>query len=202
MHARVTALLGITAMLAFAGVAFAVAAATPPGGEPAPFVSAPPGFHVTLVSKHVPGARFMAFAPNGDLLVAQTAAGSIVVIHPGTSPDAVPEKFDTGLSLPHGMTFFNNRLYVATWSGVQRYQYPDAHATVVFDNMPKGGVHNHRALAIALEGTIYVSSGSTCNVCEEGDERFATILRYGPGDTHGAIYARGLRNASGLGGDR
>ncbi|MBV8204041.1 MAG: PQQ-dependent sugar dehydrogenase [Candidatus Eremiobacteraeota bacterium] len=198
MHVRIVALLGITAAFAIATVALAPGAAAPPSGEPAPFVSAPPGFHVTVVSKHVPGARFMAFAPNGDLLVAQTAAGNIVVIHPGTSPDAVPERFDTGLSLPHGMTFVNDRLYVATWSGVRRYQYPNAHATIIFDNMPQGGVHNRRALAIAADGTIYVSSGSTCNVCEEDDARFATILRYNPGDTHGVIYAHGLRNASGL----
>ena len=140
----------------------------------------------------------MAFAPNGDLVIAQTAAGSLAVIHPATAADAAPETFDTGLTLPHGVVFVKNRLYVATWPGVQSYEYPQRRATTLFDNMPEGGVHNRRALAVAGDGTIYVSSGSTCNVCEERDDRFATILRYDRGDTRGTIYARGLRNASGL----
>jgi glucose/arabinose dehydrogenase len=191
------ALAAIVVVLA-AVIALHRSVAAPATGEPAPFVSAPPGFHVSIVSKHVPGARFMAFAPNGDLVIAQTVAGTIAVIHPGTSPDATPERFDTGLTLPHGVVFVKDRLYVATWSGVLRYDYPQRDPAVLFDDMPTGGVHNHRALAIADDGTIFVSSGSTCNVCDEGDDRFATILRYGPGDTRGTIYARGLRNASGL----
>jgi glucose/arabinose dehydrogenase len=64
--------------------------------------------------------------------------------------------------------------------------------------MPQGGVHNHRAIAIAPDGAIFVSSGSTCNVCAEPDPRFATVLRYNPDGSHGRIYAYGLRNASGI----
>jgi glucose/arabinose dehydrogenase len=184
--------------IAVSAVAAHRGATLPATGDPAPYVSAPPGFLVTIVSKHVPGARFMAVAPNGDLVVAQTAAGNIAVIHQGTPPDAAPERFDEDLTLPHGMVFVKDKLYIATWSGVLRYDYPKPHPTVLFKDMPTGAVHNHRALAIADDGTIYVSSGSNCNVCEEGDDRFATILRYSPGDTRGTIYARGLRNASGL----
>jgi glucose/arabinose dehydrogenase len=165
---------------------------------PAPFLTAPSGFHVSVINKHVPGARYLAVAPNGDILVAQTPAGSIVVIHPGSSPDDRPEEFDVGISLPHGMAFFQGRLYVATWFGAVRYDYPAQHPTVLFDDLPKGGVHDRRALAIAGDGTLFVSSGSNCNVCDERDARFATIVRYVPPEKQSTIYARGLRNASGL----
>ena len=164
---------------------------------PAPGVSAPPGFSVNLIAK-VPGARFMAFAPNGDLLVAQTAAGRIAIVHPGSAPDVQPETFDEGLALPHGLAFFKGQLYVADLSGVRRYAYPDRHGVTVFDDLPEGGMHDRRALAIAADGTIFVSVGSSCNVCAEPNARFATIMRYSPGVAQGEIYAKGLRNASGL----
>ncbi len=169
-----------------------------PSGEAVAFLVAPPGFHVTYVSKHVPGARFLAFAPNGDLVVALTQPGEVVVIHPGASPDAQPDEFDVGVSLPHGVAFLEGNLYLATWFGVLRYDYPAQRPVTLFDDMPKSIDHNRRALAVAGDGTIFVSSGSNCNLCDERDPRFAAILRYGAGDTHGAIYARGLRNASGL----
>jgi glucose/arabinose dehydrogenase len=163
-----------------------------------PFLFVPSGFRVTYVSKHVPGARFMAFAPDGDLVVTETSAGNVVVIAPGSSPDAYPASFASALALPHGVAFFGSKLYVATWSGVIRYDYPSQTPTTLFSNMPEGGDHNSRSLAIAGDGSIFVSSGSTCNLCGESDSRFATVLHYGVGDSVGAIYASGLRNASGL----
>jgi len=140
----------------------------------------------------------MAFAPSGDLVVAEPDSGDVVVIPPGLSPDAAPAVFASGLSIPHGVAFFAGKLYVATWSGVLRYDYPATAPTTLFSNMPQGGDHNRHALAIASDGSIFVSSGSDCNVCDETDSRFATALRYSIGDTVGTIYAHGLRNASGL----
>jgi glucose/arabinose dehydrogenase len=140
----------------------------------------------------------MAFAPNGDLIVSETSSGNVIVIKPGSSPDATPATFVSGLPLPHGLTFFKSQLYVATWAGVVRYNYPAKTPTTLFSNMPEGGDHNRRALAIAGDGSIFVSSGSDCNVCDESDPRFATVLHYGVSDRTGVVYASGLRNASGL----
>jgi len=140
----------------------------------------------------------MAFAPNGDLVVTEPDSGNIVVIPPGLSPDAQPSVFASGLSIPHGVAFFGGKLYVATWSGVVRYDYPANSPTTLFSNMPQSGDHNRRALAIAGDGSIFVSSGSNCNICDESDSRFATVLRYGVGDTVGTVFAHGLRNVSGL----
>ena len=166
--------------------------------QPASFLSLPAGFRATYVSKNVPSARFMAFAPNGHLLVSETANGAIEDIAPGTSPDAQPAIFVNGLSLPHGLAFFNQKLYVASWTGVIRYDYPATTSTVLSSNMAMNADHNYRALAIAADGSFYVSSGSDCNICDEGDSRLATILHYGVGDPAGSVYALGVRNASGL----
>lgn len=177
----------------------ATSAPAPAGSsdEAVGFLRVPPGFRVTYAAKNIPGARFLAVAPNGDLLVAQTRAGKVVVLPAGASPDSTPQTFMRGLA-PHGLAFLNGRLYVAGWAGVTRFDYPSTTGTVLFSNMPQGPDHNARALALASDGTVFVSSGSTCNVCDERDPRFATVLRYAPGDGAGGIYASGLRNASGL----
>lgn len=45
---------------------------------------------------------------------------------------------------------------------------------------------------------MYVSIGSTCNVCVERDKRRATVMQFNPDGSGGRIYASGLRNAVGL----
>jgi cytochrome c553 len=45
---------------------------------------------------------------------------------------------------------------------------------------------------------MYVTVGSTCNVCQEKDARRASMLRYRPDGSGEQIYARGLRNSVGF----
>jgi glucose/arabinose dehydrogenase len=161
----------------------------------------PPGFSIAVVSTRVPDARFMTFAPNGDLLISQPSRGRVVALHPGASPQADPVVVVSGVPFAHGLAMRGDQLYVAGWPGVTRVGYAVSASlppTALFSDMPQGGVHNRRALALAADGSIFVSSGSTCNICAEPDPRFATVLRYDADGAHGRIYASGLRNASGL----
>ena len=43
----------------------------------------PPGFSIRVLAR-VPDARFMALAPNGDLLVSSPAAGRVTLLRPGS----------------------------------------------------------------------------------------------------------------------
>ncbi|HET6451372.1 MAG TPA: PQQ-dependent sugar dehydrogenase [Spirochaetia bacterium] len=181
----------------WAAPAFSQAAA---GGLPFP-LSAPAGFHIEVVSTQVPGARFLAVAPNGDVLVSEIGRGTVVAVPPGSPPGAAPRVVARGLEKPNGLAFRGNDLYIATWSGVTVIpDYPRGVGSprVLVSDMPRNGDHNARALALAADGTIYISSGSDCNICQEDDPRLATVLRYSPGGNGGRIYASGLRNASGL----
>lgn len=165
---------------------------------PAVDLRVPPAFRIQRVASLDGSARFIAIAPNGDLVVTQAARGDVAVIPKGARAQDQPRIFASGLELPNGVAFRGDDLYVATWSGVIRYHYPSSQGQVLFNDMPEGGDHNFRALALDRDGAIYVSSGSTCNVCAESDPRFATVLRYDADGRHGHIYASGLRNASGL----
>jgi len=53
-------------------------------------------------------------------------------------------------------------------------------------------------VALGPDGRIYVSVGSSCNVCRESDPRRAAVLRYNADGSGEEIFASGLRNAVGL----
>lgn len=61
-----------------------------------------------------------------------------------------------------------------------------------------GGGHFTRSIVIAPDSTMYVSVGSSCNICVEADSDRAAVLRFDLEGKGGRVYARGLRNAVGL----
>src|SRR5580698_7911899 len=68
-------------------------------------------------------------------------------------------------------------------------------------NYKYGGWHLTRTIAFAtLHGKtrLYVTVGSSCNVCREKEEIRATLSSMDPDGEHQEIVARGLRNAVGL----
>lgn len=56
-------------------------------------------------------------------------------------------------------------------------------------------LHKNNNLEFGPDGWIYMGVGSTCDVCDEVDERSATIMRFNPDTGESEILASGLRNA-------
>lgn len=158
-----------------------------------------PGFQVELVNSRIRGARFIAAAPNGEILVALISEGRVVAIDPAAPPTAEPRTVLSGLQTPNAPVFHGRDLYVGTYTGIVRIRnYPEGSPEVLVDNLPRHRGHVNRSLAVAADGTMYISVGSSCNVCQESDSRLATIFVFDPGSRQGRIHARGLRNASGM----
>lgn len=157
------------------------------------------GFSIAVFAR-VPGARSMAMAPWGELLVTQPGQGRIVALRSnGDGVSAAERVLAQGLQCPYGMAFHGGRLYVAQSTRIQRFQY-DERGTVgppetVVSGLPQSGCgpHHFRPLAIDTAGNLYIAFGASCNVCVEQDVRRGTVWRYGPDGT-GREYARGLRN--------
>jgi glucose/arabinose dehydrogenase len=109
-----------------------------------------------------------------------------------------------GLERPHGLDLHEGWLYVGETSGVGRIAFdPVARRTSgeyrrIVDGLPSGGNHWTRTVRFGPDGWMYVSVGSSCNVCEESDPRRAALLRYRPDGSGQEIVARGLRNAVGF----
>jgi glucose/arabinose dehydrogenase len=99
------------------------------------------------------------------------------------------------------VAFHAGWLYVGETTRITRYRYDPAGAPgapeVVVPNLPNGG-HNTRTVAFGPDGKLYVAVGSSCNICDEADERRAAVLRYEPDGSGYRRFAFGLRNPVGL----
>jgi glucose/arabinose dehydrogenase len=152
----------------------------------------------------------MAFDAAGNLLVADQDAGTVYryaaaedgVIEPSGSP---PDPIVSGLNGPSSVAFFDvddtTYLYVGETTEIIRFPYDPEGAVgdgeVVVPDLPDGG-HRTRTVAFGEDGLMYVSIGSSCNICDEDDERRAAIMRYNPDGSDGELFATGLRNAVGI----
>ena len=171
----------------------------------------PASFRISLYAAELPGARLMAFSPSGVLLISLTGEGRIMALAGPEGAVRASHRYALaeGLDQPHGLAFHGQDLYVAETGRVLRF--PDAEralqegrsievagAEVVIAGLPRGGNHFSRTIAFGPEGDLFVSVGSSCNVCVEEDKRRGAVLRFPPGGGEGEIYASGLRNAVGL----
>ena len=163
----------------------------------------PEGFHIAAFATDVDGARMLTFTPGGVLLASESGENKIVALpdakHTGKAERAVTVL--SGLNEPHGIAFYEGKLYIAENDKVRRYDWDEANlrATnpVKLTDLPTGGGHSTRSL-LFHGGKMYVSAGSSCNVCVEKDQRRATVMEFNPDGTGQKIFAKGLRNSVGL----
>jgi glucose/arabinose dehydrogenase len=179
-----------------------------PAGE----IRLPPGFGISVYTEDLDGPRMMTVGPDNELYVAERGAGRVVRL-PDRDRDGVADGVEVvadGLRAPSSIAFyvdpagnFDGALYVGETRRVLRLSQPDGKGlfrerSVIVDGLPSGG-HNTRTLLFSPDyAFLYVSVGSSCNVCIEEDPRRATIVRYRPDGREETIFAAGLRNAVGI----
>jgi glucose/arabinose dehydrogenase len=148
----------------------------------------------------------MSIGPDGMLYVAERGRDRIVRL-PDRDRDGLADGVEVvagQLNNPSSIAFFEDgSLYVGETTRILRLSGPDARGTmtkveVVIDGLPSGG-HNTRTVLFSPDWRwLYVSVGSSCNVCIEDDPRRAAIVRYTPDGGNETIFATGLRNAVGI----
>lgn len=67
---------------------------------------------------------------------------------------------------------------------------------VVTDALPSGGNHQAPGLGLGPDGRLYLTIGSSCNVCDEASPERAAMLVLEDGGRR--VFARGLRNSMGF----
>ena len=196
-----------TTALALLGLCLTTACTQAAEAQPslAARLNAPDGFKVSAYATGLKNPRLMAVAPNGDLFVSDQGAGRVYVL-PDRNKDGVADSkqvFAEGLNAPHGLAFKGGYLYVANTDAVVRFAYKpgDLKATagpVKLLDLPTGGGHSTRTVVFGPDSKMYVSAGSSCNVCEESDPKRAAVWVYDADGKNGKLFASGLRNAVGL----
>src|SRR5689334_18377803 len=163
----------------------------------------PSGFAINIFARGLNAPRFMTVGPDGMIYVSMPSAGSIARLREsGDGQPARAERVIQGLDRAHGLAFFDGKLYVAGTQKIWRVDRLSGDgslgaATTIVSGMPDGG-HSTRTILFGADGKMYVSIGSSCNVCREKDPRRAAILRYNPDGGGEEIFASGLRNSVGI----
>ena len=183
---------------------------------------APAGFKVDLFAGGLDNPRLIRTAPNGDLFLAESDAGRILVFR-GVTKDGKPEKVETfteGLRRPFGIAFYPpgpqpQYVYIGNTDSVVRVPYKNGDlkargpAETVIPSLPSGeetvggGGHWTRDIAFSLDGKqMFVSVGSRTNIADTDKDKSefhrADILVANPDGSNLRVYAWGTRNPVGI----
>ncbi len=157
----------------------------------------PDGFSIEIFAKNLSGARVMKFDSAGNLYLSRTGEGIITRLDMKDERVVRREDILTGLRKPHGLAFDPSdprMLYYAEEHQISRIDL-SSDATEKIADLPSGGGHFTRTLGFGPDGRLYVSIGSSCNVCREQDEHRAAIWSLNKDGSDFRLFARGLRNS-------
>ncbi len=169
----------------------------------------PTGFSVSTYAKGLSGPRVLSYAPSGNLIVAEMGANRVVELV-DTNNDGradTTEVVIAGLNQPHGIEFkceANNKckIYIAETNQVAEYDYDAIKLKATnkkkLVDLPSDGGHSTRTLLFMPtpnEDNLLIAVGSSCNVCNEKDERRAKILKYNIKTKRLTDFTTGLRNS-------
>ena len=184
----------------------------------------PDGLRISVFADSVQNARFMAIGPDGAVYVSQPRAGRAGGRgQGGGAAPAGPQYFGGQVTRlvdrdnngtaderemiarvegAHGLAFHSGYLYIAGLRGVHRMKLdatgkPGGQPEQL-NSYPYTRGHSTRSIVFGRDGAMYVSIGSSCNVCIEESPELAAVMRYDADGKNGRLYSAGLRNAVGM----
>ncbi len=173
---------------------------------PAGFLpTVPAGFRVNVFAAHFKYPRWLTVAPNGDIFLADSGAGEIIVLRDPKNSGGAQERevFADGMRRPFGIAFHENYVYVGNMNELVRLRYDPKTSKRLGErehlmDLPSGG-HNTRSLAFSADGKhLFIAVGSNSNIDTGEDPRRAAVTICDPDGKNARRYATGLRNPVGL----
>jgi glucose/arabinose dehydrogenase len=169
-------------------------------------IQLPPGFEISIYARDIENARSMTLGDQGTLFVGTRRAGKVYAVVDRNGDNKADEVITLaqGLNMPNGVAFRDGSLYVAELSRILRFDGIEGRLknppkpAIVRDDFPTEEHHGWKFISFGPDGKLYVPVGAPCNVCERGDERFATIMRMDPDGSNLEIFAHGVRNTVGF----
>jgi glucose/arabinose dehydrogenase len=183
---------------------------------------APDGFKVELYAQGLKNPRLIRTAPNGDMFLAESGPGRILVFRGITSDGKAQttETFASGLTRPFGIAFYPpgpdpKYIYIGNTNSVVRFPYQNGDLkarggpeTIIADipsgnERTGGGGHWTRDVAFSADGKkMYVAVGSRGNIADTDSDKSeyhrANILEANPDGSDLRVYASGIRNPVGI----
>jgi glucose/arabinose dehydrogenase len=165
-------------------------------------IRVPAGFRVTRIAEKLGNPRMLAVAPDGSIYVTRREEGDVLLLkYPGAERADAPIIVARRPQM-HGVAVTADKIYLATVTDVfvadRKSDGKLGELNRIIDDLPDGGQHPNRTLAVGPDGMLYISVGSTCNACDETNPEHATLLRARPDGGSRVIFASGLRNTIGF----
>ena len=136
----------------------------------------------------------MAVAPDGTLFATRPLSGVVVALR-DTDGDELPDAMETfaeGLTLPNGLAYHDDALYVAGGARIDRISMTGASENIV-DDLPSGAGFWTGGIAIGADSRLYVALGAPCDSCEFEARDRGLILSMNLDGSERQIAATGFR---------
>ncbi|PCH84076.1 MAG: oxidoreductase [Piscirickettsiaceae bacterium] len=166
------------------------------------------GYAISVFADNLSNARAIITTETNDLIVSRPNIGTLTLVYKDNNQDGRSDGQQLllkGLDKPHGIALHDGWLYVAETSAVLRIQYDSQQRKFIGiphylmrESFPGGGNHWSRTVKIGPDNKLYVSVGSSCNVCIESSPKRASILQYELDGSNEKLFASGLRNTVGF----
>ncbi len=161
----------------------------------------PENFSVAIFAQDLPKIRDMVFDSKGTYMwVSQTKEGIISKLKVENYDVVRQDVIFENLNNPHGLAFDpadDNILYVAEEDKLSKVNLETEKWQKLLD-LPTDGVatsHFTRTIVFGPDGRLYLSVGSSCNVCEEKENFRAKIISMNKNGGDVKVFASGLRNS-------
>lgn len=168
----------------------------------------PEGLKIGVFANNLKAPRDIVMTPNQTLIVSLTSSGKVVALK-DTNNDGVADiqkELISGLKNPHGLLLYKgtnnsyqNKLIIAEEEKLNRYSFDEEKLELKFDKelikLPKGGRHFTRTLEQSSDDKLFVSVGSSCDVCFEQNPQLASVIVTDMEGNNPQIFSSGLRNA-------
>ncbi|RYZ44903.1 MAG: sorbosone dehydrogenase family protein, partial [Sphingobacteriales bacterium] len=163
----------------------------------------PAGFAVKKFAENLGMPRILVAGTNNTVYFSDREKGTVTLLQDANT-DGTAERKEIVASLPqaHGLAINGSTMYIITVKELYRATI-NANGTLtqpalLLNNLPDGGQHPNRTIAMGPDGWLYISIGSTCNACPEPNPLNATMVRVHPDGTGMQTFAKGLRNTIGF----
>jgi len=162
----------------------------------------PEGFKISLYADGLNAPRMLRVAEAG-VLVSLPHEGKVLLLqdNDGDGRADKREPVVENLNRPHGIDLHGGWLYVAETDAVGRMAFNSKTGQVegayqrILTGLPSDNGHWTRTVKFGPDGWLYVTVGSSCNVCIEEKPARAAMLRLRPDGREQQLYATGLRNS-------
>jgi|GEM_PF-423002 len=134
-------------------------------------------------------------APDGTLFATRPLTGQVMVVS-DTNDDLFPdtlESFADGMTLPNGLAYHDEMLYVAGGSHIYRVDM-DGNVEIMVDDLPAGTGFWTGGIVIGGDNRLYVAIGAPCENCIYGAPDRGAILSMELDGSERQTIATGFRN--------